>query len=205
MAIKYLRISSIKDKTVILRSDLNCPVANGKVSDDFRIEQSLPTIRLLLEGNNKLIICGHLGRPKGQWKQEFSFLPVAEKLAELLNLKFVSTNHKVPEYSISHLIFYTGDLREQKHLEQIKNISDKDVVFLENMRFYKEEEDNDTVFAKRLASLADIFVSDGFGVVHHPAVSITGLAKLLPSYAGLLLEREIKSLDAVLKHSQRPF
>ena len=205
MAIKYLSKSDIKNKTVILRPDLNCPVENGKVGDDFRIQQSLPTIQALIDGENKLIICGHLGRPKGEWKKEFTFLPVARHLADILGLKFIETDGKTPDYGVNHLIFYTGDLREEKHIQQIKSIPAKDIVFLENMRFYQEEEKNDPEFAKSLASLAEVFVLDGFGVAHHPAVSVTGLAKHLDSYCGLLLEKEIKSLDAVLKHAKEPF
>jgi phosphoglycerate kinase len=96
-------------------------------------------------------------------------------------------------------------LREEKHRKQIEGIPAKDVVVLENMRFYKEEEDNDAFFAKKFSEIADVYVNDAFGVDHHPAVSVTGLAKHLPSYAGLLLEKEIKSLDAVLKHAKSPF
>ncbi|MBI3232276.1 MAG: phosphoglycerate kinase [Candidatus Doudnabacteria bacterium] len=205
MAIKYLKSSSIKNNMVILRPDLNCPIEDGKVSDDFRIQESLPTIRLLIKNRNKLIICGHEGRPKGQWKEEMSFRPVAKHLANMLGLKFIETSGKIPDYGINHLIFYTGDLREKGHLEQIKSVPEKDVVFLENMRFYPEEENNDAGFAKSLASLAEVFVLDGFGVAHHPAVSVTGLAKHLASYAGFLLEKEIKFLDAVLKHAKKPF
>lgn len=205
MAIKFLRVAKIQNKTVILRPDLNCPVENGKVNDDFRIQESLPTIQHLIQGGNKLIICGHEGRPKGQWLAEMSFRPVAEHLANILGVKFIETQEKVPNYDIRHLIFYTGDLREPKNLEQIKSISNKDVVFLENMRFYPEEEKNDPAFAKSLASIAEVFVLDGFGVAHHPAVSVTGLAQHLPAYCGLLVEKEIKSLDAVLKHAEKPF
>ncbi len=205
MAIEYLRTSKLENKTVLVRLDLNCPLKDGKVADDFKIKESLPTIQLLLKQGNKVIICGHLGRPKGQWKQEFSFKPVAEKLAELLNLKFIHTDHKVPDYQIRHLIFYTGSLLEQKHLEQIKNIPAKDLVFLENIRFYKEEEDNDPMFAKHLAGLAEVYVNDAFASDHHAAASVSGVNKYLPSFAGLLLEKEIKSLDAVLKQSMHPF
>ncbi len=205
MTIKYLRTSSIKNKTVLLRPDLNCPVEDGKVMDDFRIEESLATIELLLQNKNKLIICGHLGRPKGQWKQEFSFKPVAKKLAEKLHLDFVATDHKIPDSKYPHLVFYTGDLRESLHRTQVQSIPEKHVVFLENMRFYKEEEDSDDAFAKKLAGLAEVYVNDAFGVDHHAAVSVTGVAKYLPSYCGLLLEKEIKCLDEVLKTTKHPF
>ncbi len=204
MAIKYLRTSSVKNKTVLLRPDLNCPVENGKVTDDFRIHESLPTIKKLIDDDNKLIICGHLGRPKGQWKEELSFKPVAEKLAHSLGLKFFATDAKIPEGG-GHLIFYTGNLLESAHRAQVKNMGDQDVIFLENMRFYKQEEDNDESFAKHMSDLAEVYVNDAFGVDHHASVSVTGVAKHLPSYCGLLLEKEIKSLDAVLKTVKHPF
>jgi phosphoglycerate kinase len=205
MAIKYLKPSSIKNKAVLLRPDLNCPVENGKLTDDFRIQQSLPTIKLLYGNENKVIICAHLGRPDGQRNEKFSLRPVAERLAEILGFKFIKTDFASPNYGIRHLIFYTGDIREEKHIKQIQSIGQKDIVVLENIRFYKEEEENEAIFAKRLASLAQVYVNDAFGVDHHPSVSVSGLAQLLPSYCGLLLESEIKALDEVLKHGKHPF
>ena len=193
MAIKYLQSSPIKNKTVLLRPDLNCPLENGKVSDDFRIQESLATIKFLHSHKNKVIICGHLGRPKGQWKEEFSFRPVAKVLAELLGFKFIETDFKLPDYEIPHLIFFTGNLEEEKNGEQLKNVGAKDVVLLENIRFYKGEEEDDAAFAKKLASLAEVYVNDAFGVDHHASASVSGVTQFLPSYAGLLLEKEIKS------------
>ena len=205
MAIKYLKSAIIKNKTVLLRPDLNCPVENGKLGDDFRIVESLPTIKLLMEGGNRLVICGHLGRPKGAWKEELSFRPVAKVLAEHLGLKFLETEFKLPEMGGPHLVFFTGNLLEQKNRTQLKKAANADVVLLENLRFYKQEEDSDPVFAKHLAGLADVYVNDAFGVDHHPAASVTGVAKYLTSYAGLTLEKEIKSLELVLKHGKHPF
>src|SRR5262245_57433732 len=128
MAIKFLRTSKVENQTVLLRPDLNCPLEDGKVTDDFRITESLPTIELLLKNQNKVIICAHLGRPKGQWRDEFSLKPVAERLADKLGLKFLATDHKVPEAHEPRLIFFTGNLMEGVHREQVKNISAKDVV-----------------------------------------------------------------------------
>jgi 3-phosphoglycerate kinase len=205
MAIKYLRNSSVKNKTVLLRPDLNCPIEKGKVTDDFRIVESLPTIKLLLKDKNKVIITAHLGRPKGKWDNDFTFKPVAEKLAKYLDLKFLEADSKITPHNDPHLILFTGDIREEKNRKIVEAIPETDVVLLENIRFYKEEEEDDLAFAKKLASLADDFVSDGFGVVHHASVSVSGVANLLPSFAGLLLEKEIKSLDEVLKDSKHPF
>jgi len=122
MAIKFLKSLSIKNKTVLLRVDVNVPLDNGKVSDSFRVEQIIPTIRHLRKDGNKIIVCGHLGRPQhhlAPGKPEgrnidpkFSLKPIAELLANLLNLKFVETEGKIPEYGIAHLIFYTGDIFE---------------------------------------------------------------------------------------------
>ncbi len=205
MSIKYLSKSNLKNQSVFLRTDLNCPVKEGKLGDDFKIRESLPTIKLLCKAGNKVIISAHLGRPDGKWNAKFSFLPVAERMADLMGLKFIKTDYKIPDYGISHLIFYTGDLREENHRKQIKNIANKDLVFLENIRFYKEEEENDSFFAKHLASLADVYVNDAFASDHHASVSVSGLAKYLPSYCGLLLEDEIKALDAVIKSVKHPF
>lgn len=205
MAIKYFRTSNIKNKIILWRPDFNCPVEGGRVVEDFRIQESLPSLKLMLKDGNRVIICGHLGRPKGQWKTEFTFKPVAERLAECLNYKFAETDGKIPEDESPHVVFYNADIREAKHRENVGMVPGKDIVFLENMRFYKEEEDSDPVFAKHLADLAEVYVNDAFGVDHHAAASVSGVPAYLPSYAGLLLEKEIKSLDAILKNVKHPF
>jgi phosphoglycerate kinase len=205
MAIKYLKTSTLKNKTVLLRVDVNVPIENGKVSDAFRIEQVVPTIKHLLKNKNKVIVCGHLGRPKGKWNEEFSLKPAAKLMADFLELKFIETDHRVPDYHARHLIFYTGKITEDKHQKQIKAISEKDIVFLENLRFYKGEEENDPVFSKKLSNLADVYVNDAFGVDHRSAASVVGVTKYLSAYCGLLLEKEIKSLDALIRHPKSPF
>ncbi len=205
MAIKYLKTSIVKNKTVLLRVDVNVPIENGKVSDAFRIEQVLPTIKLLQKNKNKVIVCGHLGRPKGKWNEEYSLKPAAKLMADMLEMKFVETDHRVPDYHVPHFIFYTGKLVEDKHQKQIAGIESKDVVFLENLRFYEGEEENDAMFSKKLSSLADVYVNDAFGVDHRAAASVVGVTKYLSAYCGLLLESEIKSLEAVIKHPRSPF
>jgi phosphoglycerate kinase len=205
MAIKYLKSSSIKNKTVLLRVDVNVPLDNGKVSDSFRIEQVIPTIEHLQKNGNKIIICGHLGRPEGKKNAKYSLKPVAELLANLLNIKFVETDGRIPNYGIPHLIFYTGNFIEDKHQKEIQSVESKDITLLENLRFYAGEEENDAMFAKKLAELADVYVNDAFGVDHRKAASVAAITKYLPSYCGLLLEKEIKSLDAVLKSVRHPF
>ncbi len=202
---KYLKTSSIKNKTILLRVDVNVPVENGKVMDVFRIEKIVPTIKHLIKSNNKVIICGHLGRPEGKSKSGFSLLPVAKLMADMLEMKFVETDHRVPDYHAPHFIFYTGDITKEKHETQIKSIPFKDVVFLENLRFYSGEEENDAYFAKQLALLADVYVNEAFGVDHRAQASVVGVTKYIPAYTGLLLEAEMRNLDLLLKKPKKPF
>lgn len=205
MAIKYLRSSTVKNKTVLLRVDVNVPIENGRVRDDFRIEQVIPTVKFLQERGCTVIVCGHLGRPKGKKDPTMSLRPAAKLMAEMLGYKFLETDHKLPDYEINHLIFYTGSILEDKHHEQLGMVPSKDVIFLENLRFYPGEEENDPVFAKKLASFAEVYVNDAFGVDHRSSASTVGVTKYLDSYCGLLLEKEIKALDEVLKHPKHPF
>ena len=206
MAIKYLRLNTLKNKTVLLRADVNVPLdeKTGKVADDFRIESIIPTIKLLQQGNNRIILVGHLGRPEGREKK-FSLKPVAEKLADLLQYKFLETHHPLPDYPIRHLIFYTGNIEADTHTQQLKRGSAKDIIFLENIRFYKGEEKSDRHLAKKLAQLADVYVNDAFSVDHHPASSVSLMPEFLPAYAGPQLEQEIKHLSSLLGKVKSPF
>lgn len=205
MAIKYLKSASVKNKTVLLRVDVNVPIENGKVSDAFRIEQIIPTIKHLQAGGNTVIICGHLGRPKGKWDKNLSLRPVARLMGELLGYKTLETDHDLPEYGINHLIFYTGNIMHDKHQEQLGTAPSKDVILLENLRFYPGEEEGDPVFAKKLSAFAGVYVNDAFGVDHHASVSVSEVPKYLPAYCGLLLEKEMKALDELIKHGKHPF
>jgi phosphoglycerate kinase len=183
-----IRDINLKDKTVLLRADYNVPVQNGKIADDYRIKKSLPTIRYLLNHNVKLVICSHLGRPKGKVVPEMSLFPVAKHLKELLGKDVEFVPDCVGE-------------RVEKAVASLKN---GHILLLENVRFHPEEEANDPEFAKRLAGLADIFVQDAFGVVHHPAVSVSELPRLMPGVAGLLLEKEIDTITGVMEKPERP-
>jgi 3-phosphoglycerate kinase len=207
MSIKYLRTSSIKNKTVLVRGSVDAPVdeKTGKVEDDFRLRSFLPTLQFILKGNNKAVICGKRGRAKGKKSKEFTLQPVAECLADLLGVKFVATEYAVPDYNIPHLIFYTGDFRQEKHKKRIESISSGNIVFLENLEFFKEELENDPMFGKKLSELADVYVNDDFSKCHHPVASNVAVASYIPTYAGLLLEKEIISLESVLKHTKSPF
>jgi len=206
MAIKYLKPNTLKNKTVLLRVDVNVPIneSTGKIGDDFRITAIVPTIKMLQKGGNRIILIGHLGRPKGR-DPKLSLKPVAKKLADLLEYKFLETHHPLPSYPINHLIFYTGNIEADSHTQQLKLVGPKDIIFLENIRFYKGEEEEDKYLAKKLAELGDVYVNDAFSVDHHPSVSVSVLPKLLPSYAGPVLEREITYLSQLQGKVKSPF
>lgn len=183
-----IRDIELHGKTVLLRADYNVPLDGEKITDDYRIVQSLPTVRYIIEHGAKLIICSHLGRPGGKPDPSLSLFPVAKRLKELLD--------KPVEFATEAV----GPAAEKV----VQGMKPGDVVLLENIRFYPGEEANDTAFAKQLASLADIFVQDAFGVVHHPAVSVSELPKYLPGVAGLLVEHEVDVLTDVMEDPKRP-
>ncbi len=205
MAIQYLKTAKFKNKTVVLRVDVNEPLKNGTIDDDFRIQQVIPTVQELINRGCKVVICGHLGRPAGKFDKEFSMHPVATRLAELMGRKFIQTNHALPNYPINHLIFFTGDITNPKVRQQIEAVPNKDIVFLENLRFYRGEEENSAFFGRQLAELGEVYINDAFAVSHHKAASIAAITKYLPSYAGFVIEKEIRSLNFVLQKSKHPF
>lgn len=190
--IVYIDKAHIHNKRVLLRVDFNVPMTKNKIADDERIRQTLPTIRYLIR-SNKLIIVSHLGRPKGKDK-DLTLLPVAERLKKLL-----------PHVKITFIEDFT-ELETKHYFENQKN---GEIIFLENIRFYPGEESpnepSGKELAEKLASLADVYVNDAFGVSHRDCVSITELPKLLPHYAGLLMEREIMRISHVIKHPKHPF
>ena len=185
---KSIKDISLKGKTVLLRADYNVPIKDGKVVDDYRIIQSLPTIKYLLDKNCKVIICSHLGRPKGKRDHSLSLGPVADVLSKKLTEK----------------VFFSDDCIGTHVTESVKKLEQGQVLLLENLRFYKEEESNDKDFAKKLANLADIFVEDGFGVVHRAHASTEGVTKHVQSVAGLLLEQEVSTIEDVMSKPKRP-
>lgn len=184
--IKDVRLAG---KTVLLRADYNVPLSQGRITDDYRIQQSLPTLKYLIEHKAKIVVCSHLGRPEGRANPDFSLFPVAKRLTALL-----------PQTNVS---FVDDTIGEKAHTA-VKKLKDGEIVLLENLRFYPEEEKNDAEFAKKLASLADIFVQDGFGVVHRAHASTDAVTKCLPSVAGLLLEKEADTLTSVMEAPERP-
>lgn len=175
-------------KTVFLRADYNVPVADGKITDDYRLQQSLPTLQYLLNHDVKLIICSHLGRPTGPHDAASTLLPVAKRLQQLLDrpVEFVTD--------------CVGEVVEKA----AQGMKKGDVLLLENVRFHPEEKKNDANFAKRLASLADIYVDDAFGVAHRADASLDAITHFLPSVAGLLLEKEMNVLTKVMEAPERP-
>ena len=185
---KTIRDIDLKGKTVLLRADYNVPVIDGKITDDYRITQSVETINYILENNAKLIICSHLGRPKGPGDTQFSLFPVAKRLQQLLDRQVAFAPDCV------------GDSAEKA----AKGLKLGQILLLENLRFHPEEEANDEAFAKQLAGLADVFVQDGFGVVHRAHASTSAVTKHLPSVSGLLLEKEVDTLTNVMAKPERP-
>lgn len=183
-----IRDIDLKGKTVLLRADYNVPVDKGVITDDFRIKQSLPTLEYLIENNARVVICSHLGRPSGPGDAATSLKPVATRLQKLLGKDVLF----VPES--------VGPVASKA----IAKLEPGSVALLENVRYHSEEEKNDAGFAKQLAGLADIFVQDGFGVVHRAHASTEGVTHFLPSVAGLLLEREVDTITKVMSKPERP-
>jgi len=173
MAKKTIEDIQVEGKKVLVRVDFNVPLTeDGKVADDKRIVAALPTIKYLLAHHAKVILCSHLGRPKGQVNPKYSLAPVGERLAELL-----------PD---THIWFATDTIGESAKAA-IADMKEGEIVLLENTRFHKEEEKNDPAFAKALADLADILVSDAFGTVHRAHASTAGVAAYIPAVAGFLI------------------
>ncbi|MBR3867129.1 MAG: phosphoglycerate kinase [Butyricicoccus sp.] len=180
----------VSGKKVIVRCDFNVPQDDtGRITDDKRIVASLQTIKYLLEKGAAVILCSHLGRPKGEFKMKYSLAPVAERLSELLGLEVKLAKDVIGE--------------DAKALTAA--IQPGEVVLLENVRFHKEEEKNDPAFAKELASMADIFVNDAFGTAHRAHASTAGLADYLPAVCGYLINKEISIMGKALADPARPF
>lgn len=188
---KTLRDIDVAGKKVLVRVDFNVPMDGDLITDTTRIEASLPTINYLLENGASVVLMSHLGRPKGEYKEEFSLAPVAKKLSELLkkDVKFVASKVVIDDEVKS----------------EIKKLKTGEVALLENTRFVKGEEKLDYDFAKDLASLADIYVNDAFGTSHRAHASNVGVAKYLPSAMGFLLEKEVEYLEGAVQNPERPF
>ncbi|MCF8568188.1 phosphoglycerate kinase [Alicyclobacillus tolerans] len=176
-------------KRALVRVDFNVPLDGTTITDDTRIRAAVPTIRFLMEQGAKVVLMSHLGRPKGERTEKYSLQPVAQHLSQLLN---------------SPVAFAT-DCVGATAMAAVDKLQPGQVLLLENVRFYKEEEKNDPSFAKELAKLGDVFVNDAFGTAHRAHASTVGVAHLLPAAAGFLMEKEIAIMGKALEEPQRPF
>lgn len=187
---KTVRDIDLKGKKVLVRCDFNVPLdENFNITDNRRIVGALPTIKYLLDNDCKVILCSHLGRPKGQVKKEFSLAPVAKELSRLLGKE----------------VKLADDIIGESAKTLTANMKNGDIVLLENVRFDAREEANDPEFAKELASLAEVYVNDAFGTAHRAHSSTAGVAAYLPAVAGFLMEKEINFLGTALENPERPF
>jgi len=186
---KTVRDIEVRNKRVLVRVDFNVPIEDGVVADDTRIQAALPTLRYLLQQRAAVIVCSHLGRPKGISKPEFSLQPVSDYLATLI------------EAPVKFIPFTVGAEAENA----AKVLQPGEILVLENTRFHVQEKKNEAAFAAALAKLADIFVNDAFGTAHRAHASTTGVAGYLPAVAGFLMEKELNYLGAVLEKPEHPF
>ena len=187
---KTIRDVDVAGKKVLVRVDYNVPINNElKIADDTRIVATLPTIRYLSEHGAKIILCSHLGRPNGQVDSKLSLRPVLARLSKLL------------EKPVS----FAEDVLDKSTNELVDKMENGDVLMLENIRFYPQEEKNDESFAKKLAKLADIFVLEAFGTAHRKHASTYGVAKHIPAVSGFLVEQELRMFDKVLNKAEKPF
>ena len=186
-------LGQLESKRVLLRCDLNVPIENGVISDDGRIRASLPTIKYLIDQGAKVIICSHLGRPDGARVEKYSLRPVAKRLSELLDQP----------------VSFSEDCVGREASDQVSILENKDVLLLENLRFHAAEtSDSETerqLFAANLAELADVYVGDGFGVLHRKQASVYEVASLLPAAAGYLVEKELSVLELLVRSDSHPY
>ncbi|CDD28020.1 phosphoglycerate kinase [Clostridium sp. CAG:452] len=188
---KTVKDIDVNGKKVLVRCDFNVPIDSetGKITDNRRIRAALPTIQYLLDHNAKVILCSHLGRPKGEFNLKYSLKPVAEELSKLLNKD----------------VKLAKDVIGESAKELTSNMKEGDIVLLENVRFHKEEEQNAPEYSKALASMAEIYVNDAFGTAHRAHSSTTGVADYLPAVSGFLIEKELEFLGGALENPKHPF
>ena len=188
---KSIEDVDVKGKRVLCRVDFNVPMdkETGKITNEARIQGALPTIKYLYEHGAKAILCSHLGRPKGEFKPEFSLAPVAKRLQELVDTK----------------VTMAKDVIGEDAKKCVQDMKDGEIVILENVRYHKEETKNEPEFAKALASFGDIFVNDAFGTAHRAHASTAGVADYLPAYCGYLIQKEVDIMGKALENPDRPF
>ena len=187
---KTVKDIEIEGKKVLVRCDFNVPMDEKQnITDNTRIVAALPTIEYLLENNCAIILCSHLGRPKGEVKPEYSLKPVAKEIEKLLGREIIMAN----------------DVIGKDAKTKAQSLQKGQILLIENVRFHKEETDNEETFAKELASMAEIYVNDAFGSSHRAHASTAGVAKYLPAVSGFLIEKELKFLGNAIANPQRPF
>lgn len=187
---KSIQDIDVKGKKVLVRVDFNVPIdENGSITDDRRIREALPTILYLMEHNARVILMSHLGRPKGKFNSKYSLKPAAERLSHMLGVE----------------VKLAKDVIGDEVLAMTESLKEKDVMLLENVRFYEEEEKNDKEFSRKLSELGDIYVNDAFGTAHRAHASTEGVAKYLPSAIGFLIKKELDIMGKALNEPVRPF
>ncbi len=186
---KSIEDIDVKGRRVLVRCDFNVPLKDGVITDDKRIRESLPTIKYLLDNGAKVILCSHLGRPKGTFNMAYSLAPVAVRLSEMLGFEVKLAADVVGDSAKA----LAAELEEGK------------AMLIENVRFHAEEEKNDAAFAKEMASLAEIYVNDAFGTAHRAHASTAGVADYLPAVCGYLIQKEIAIMGGALSNPKRPF
>ena len=189
MQLNTIRDYDFKGKRVLIRVDFNVPLKDGVVTDDTRIKAALPTIKYLLDQGASLVVMSHFGRPKGKKNPDFSMAPIAKKFSEDLGKE----------------VKLAPDVIGPEVEKEVKALKSGEILLLENVRFYPEEEANDPDFAKKLASYGDVYVNDAFGTAHRAHASTEGVSHYLPSYAGFLIEKEVKFMAPLLENPAHPF
>jgi len=184
-----LKDFDFSNKVVLVRADFNVPIKNGKILDDKRIKAVLPTIRYLIKNKARIVLMSHLGRPEGKINEDMRLRPVGERLEKLLGFKITILKDCIGEGAEKH----------------INKLPAGNIVLMENLRFYKEEEDNDERFAKKLAELGDLYINDAFGVSHRKNSSVHAITRFIPSCAGFLMQKEIDMLSRITKNPEHPF
>jgi phosphoglycerate kinase len=186
---KSIEDINVTGKKVLVRCDFNVPLDGERITDENRIVGAMPTIKYLVDNGAKVILCSHLGRPKGEFNMKYTLAPVAKRLSEILGKEVALAKDVVGEDAAA----------------KAAALGNGDVMLLENVRFHKEEEKNDAEFAKKLASLAEIYVNDAFGTAHRAHASTAGVADYLPAVCGYLIQKEIKIMGGALEDPKRPF
>jgi phosphoglycerate kinase len=185
---KTIKSISVKNKTVLLRADYNVPIVDGKINDNFRIRQSVQTVKYLIDNGAKLVICSHMGRPSAANEKELSLRPIVSEL----------------EKAVGKQVKFAEDCVGKETKQRIAELKAGEILLLENLRYHQGEEENSEEFARELAKGFDIFVQDGFGVVHRAHASTDAITRFLPSVSGILLEREFVAIKAVIEEPEQP-